>query len=105
MTSYKILNLEENASLDDVKKAYRKLSKIHHPDMGGDANKFTIITKAYESIISGEYTRNNTILNGTGVGVKIKEKVYEDALGKDDLSRYKSNESKLNNFMKRKGGH
>ena len=29
---YNILGVDENASQDDIKKAYRKLSLIHHPD-------------------------------------------------------------------------
>merc|ERR1719174_306906 len=29
---YKVLGLDEYASLDDVKKAYKKLSLIYHPD-------------------------------------------------------------------------
>ncbi|MBS1915205.1 MAG: J domain-containing protein [Bacteroidetes bacterium] len=30
---YKILGLDKNASQDDVKKAYRKLARKHHPDL------------------------------------------------------------------------
>jgi curved DNA-binding protein len=30
---YKILGIEKNASADDIKKAYRKLARKHHPDL------------------------------------------------------------------------
>ncbi|HLK28318.1 MAG TPA: J domain-containing protein [Puia sp.] len=30
---YKILGIEKNASQDDIKKAYRKLARKHHPDL------------------------------------------------------------------------
>ena len=35
---YKVLGVEEGASQDEIKKAYRKLSLLHHPDKNqGDA--------------------------------------------------------------------
>jgi len=30
---YKILNLEKDCSLEEINSAYRKLSKMYHPDM------------------------------------------------------------------------
>lgn len=48
---YKILGIGENASQDDIKKAYRKLAKEYHPDKhAGDKNaedKFKDISDAY----------------------------------------------------------
>jgi DnaJ-class molecular chaperone len=49
---YKILGLSEGASTEEVKKAYKKLVLIHHPDKGGDPNEFRKITEAYEQIIN-----------------------------------------------------
>ena len=72
MSNYKILNLPDNASKDDVKKAYRKLSKIYHPDInGGDSKKtaqFVKIKEAYEAIISG-----NTGINYPKNGYNTKQ--------------------------------
>lgn len=49
MNPYKILGLDNNASKDDIKKAYRNLSKKHHPDInGGDDTKFKKISDAYK---------------------------------------------------------
>mmetsp|Transcript_82483 Transcript_82483/g.197905 ORF Transcript_82483/g.197905 Transcript_82483/m.197905 type:complete len:515 (+) Transcript_82483:99-1643(+) len=45
---YKLLEVEKNASEADIKKAYRKLAVKHHPDKGGDPEKFKEITRAYE---------------------------------------------------------
>mmetsp|Transcript_6300 Transcript_6300/g.8622 ORF Transcript_6300/g.8622 Transcript_6300/m.8622 type:complete len:101 (+) Transcript_6300:88-390(+) len=45
---YKLLEVEKNASEGDIKKAYRKLAVKHHPDKGGDPEKFKEITRAYE---------------------------------------------------------
>lgn len=50
---YKILGLSVEASLDEVKKAYRKLALRYHPDLtSGDEAKFKQIVEAYEMIKS-----------------------------------------------------
>jgi curved DNA-binding protein len=43
---YKTLGVGENASPDEIKKAYRSLANKHHPDKGGDQAKFKDISVA-----------------------------------------------------------
>lgn len=50
------MNLKKNCTTDEVKKAYRKLAIIHHPDKGGDPEKFKEISRAYE-VLSDEEKR------------------------------------------------
>src|SRR5437764_2729334 len=49
---YKILNVSRGASADEIKKAFRKLARKHHPDVNpGDKKaevKFKEINEAYE---------------------------------------------------------
>jgi len=54
---YSILELDKNSSDDEIKKSFRSLSKIHHPDKGGDDNIFKEINEA-NSILSDSNKRN-----------------------------------------------
>lgn len=48
---YKVLNVEKNASDDDIKQAYRRLARKYHPDVSKEANaedKFKNLQEAYE---------------------------------------------------------
>ena len=45
---YQILKVNPNSKLEDIKKAYRDLVKIHHPDKGGDAKVILEINAAWE---------------------------------------------------------
>lgn len=49
MDYYSILGVSRNATLDEIKKAYRKLAMRHHPDRNnGDDNMFKKIQSAYD---------------------------------------------------------
>ena len=47
---YEILGVKRDSTEKEIKKAYRELCKIHHPDKGGDAEEFKKISRAYETL-------------------------------------------------------
>lgn len=48
---YKILGVSEEASQEEIRKAYRNLSKKHHPDTSqGDDSRFKEIQEAYSTL-------------------------------------------------------
>ena len=57
--AYKILEIEKTASVDEIKKAYRKMAKKYHPDrvihlgeehQKGAEEKFKQVQEAYEEL-------------------------------------------------------
>lgn len=54
---YDILGVKKGASADEVKKAFRRLARKHHPDAGGDEEKFKEINEAYEVLSDDEKRR------------------------------------------------
>ena len=62
---YSILGLEPGASINDIRKSYKKLSKIWHPDKHPNCinckEKFLQITKAHETLIKNN--ENSSLKN------------------------------------------
>ena len=58
---YNILEVDKNASPDEIKKAYRKMSKKYHPDINKDSDsesRFKEINEAYD-VLSNQDKRSN----------------------------------------------
>lgn len=51
---YDILGVKKSASADEIKKAFRRLARKHHPDAGGDEETFKEINEAYEVLSDPE---------------------------------------------------
>ena len=49
-----IVNLNQGATEKIIRKAYRDLSKVMHPDRGGDEEKFKELAKAYKALTDEE---------------------------------------------------
>jgi DnaJ-class molecular chaperone len=65
---YDLLEVSQDASIEDIKKSYKKLAMLHHPDKNKDNKeeseiKFKEITNAY-SVLSDPETRQRYDLSG-----------------------------------------
>lgn len=67
MDPYEVLGVTRDASPEDIRKAYRKLAVKHHPDKGGDQEKFKEISAAYE-VLSDEQKKSNYDQFGSSEG-------------------------------------
>ena len=70
MDYYKVLGVDENASEEQIKKAFRKMSLKHHPDRGGDAEQFKKINEAYQ-ILGDNEKRREYMLRGKNAFVNM----------------------------------
>lgn len=52
--AYSILGVLPTATADEIKAAYRKLAKRHHPDAGGNGEEFAAIAQAYDILSDAE---------------------------------------------------
>jgi molecular chaperone DnaJ len=84
---YDILGVSETSSQDEIKKAYRQLSKQYHPDVNPEGEeKFKEVSEAYENI--GDETkrrdydnrRNNPFANMGGHGNYDFNSIFEEMM-------------------------
>lgn len=91
---YKILGVEESASADEIKKAFRKLAREYHPDKtGGDKNKekiFMEINEAYEILGNDENRKNyhNKGKDNKNNPTQSNEKNYAKGFDMNDFEKH-----------------
>ena len=90
MSLYKILELQPNASLIDIKKSYRKLARKHHPDktQSNDSDKFLKINYAYEILSDDKSRKEYHRMNN------LDQSKFENLLNKIFNNNLKINELK-----------
>jgi len=69
---YRVLELEKGADSNDIRKQYLKLSRVQHPDKGGDSEQFKTLQRAYEILSDDEkrsfYDQTGQVLGEQGGG-------------------------------------
>jgi molecular chaperone DnaJ len=51
---YELLEISRDASEEEIKRAYRRQARLHHPDAGGDAETFKQVTHAFQVLSDPE---------------------------------------------------
>ncbi|HPI68512.1 MAG TPA: DnaJ domain-containing protein [Bacteroidales bacterium] len=85
----RILDLPDNASLDEIKKAYRKKARTYHPDINTSPeakDKFIEITEAYDFLIAN-YDR-----------ITDNEKEYQEVMEQWRKYRQKRSQQKARTY-------
>lgn len=85
---YQVLGVSETASMDEVKKAYRKLSRIYHPDANvNNPNKdqaeakFKEIQAAYQQIVNEKEHGGSRSSYSSGYGQNGSQGGYQQSYG------------------------
>jgi hypothetical protein len=55
-----VLGIAEDASFDDARRAFRRLAKAAHPDLGGDPAAFAALVDAFRTVASVRTPRSGT---------------------------------------------
>ena len=76
---YRTLEVPETATQEEIKKSFNRLSKIHHPDKGGDPEKQKDLNEAYDCLSDPE-RRANYDEYGTDTKPKSIEQLADEEL-------------------------
>lgn len=54
---WEVLGVERNANREDIRNAFRALSKVHHPDAGGNTEDFKRLKQAFDEGVKAVQVR------------------------------------------------
>lgn len=101
---YKTLGIPSDSTLEEVKIAYRKLSKKFHPDVNqGDKyfeERFKEIQEAYEKIVNEKIKENSNFNYTESTKTKTENKTQPSSDYKKENNKTKSDSPKKYNYSK-----
>jgi DnaJ-class molecular chaperone len=65
---YERLGVPREAGVDEIRRAYKDLARVKHPDRGGDAEEFKKIQEAHEVLADDDRRRMYDMTGSTGEG-------------------------------------
>lgn len=84
MSHYTTLSVPKNATQEEIKKSYRKLAALHHPDRpGGDTKKFQEIQSAY-AVLSDTAKKEEYDQESVFGGRQGHHRAWSNTSGMDD---------------------
>jgi DnaJ-class molecular chaperone len=87
MTYYELLGVSDQATADEIKRAYRKLASQHHPDKGGDKVKFQEIQAAYNTLSDAQKRQQYDMQrNGFGGGPGVQFHWHSSDMNHPDIN-------------------
>lgn len=100
---YQVLEVNENASLEVIEKAYKVLAKKYHPDSWPDSksywaeDRFKEITEAYQTLSNTELRKDYDMQIGINNSYESK---YTDLYNENEKLRQEVNSMKIRNKSK-----
>lgn len=70
MTPHEILGVRPGASPGEIRAAYRSFARRHHPDAGGDPERFIAVHDAYRALLARPATPANVVFTRRRRGVE-----------------------------------
>lgn len=93
MNPYEALGVAKDATADEIRAAYRKLAKKHHPDKGGDKERMAAINDAY-AVLSDPNRRKRYDDTGktdeTDIDAEVRQVItvaFNKVIDNNDLDR------------------
>lgn len=82
-TALEVFGLKENFSKEELKREYKRLVKIVHPDVGGDENLFKFIETCKNMLINNEDIQetSNYKSNSYEIDLEILDLYYPEFMG------------------------
>lgn len=77
MNPYDVLGVARDADAKTIKSAYRKLSKVHHPDSGGERDTFERVKLAFDVLSDPERRRRYDTTGRVDMSPITQERVKE----------------------------